>query len=179
MRVSAERRVGKRPFDGGKRRLGAPLAIDQPEIPVMDLGAATPPLVGPRIRHRAARAFLERRANVHGGDCGLTVQTLTDAVGARFRQQQRLRAGDVLEVGEIRPQLRLAVQVDVERQDVEGRQIQIARGRIVDVREQRIGRGIPGVVAQGAQEPLDPILPVPPTTLGGTSLPRANISTAG
>ena len=53
------------------------------------------------------------------GDRRLPVQPFADAVGARLGEQQRLVAGDVLQPGEVRAQVGLAVQVDVERADVE------------------------------------------------------------
>jgi len=58
---------------------------------------------------------------VHRRDLGLAAFAFTNAVGARFGEQQRLMAGDVLEARYICAQLRLAMQIDVERADVEER----------------------------------------------------------
>ena len=123
-----------------RRRLRTALAIDEAERPVVDRMTAAPPFVGPGERDRAARAFLERRADVHRGDRGLARFALANAVGARLGEQQRLVAGDVLQPREVRAQLGLAMQVDVERADVEERQIEELGRRKVDVREQAVGR---------------------------------------
>ena len=72
-----------------------------------------------------------------------------DAVGAGFGEQQRLLAGDVLKPRQIRAQLRFAVQVDVERADVEERQIEEFGRRKVDVGEQRVRRRVLRVADRG------------------------------
>ena len=71
-----------------------------------------------------------------GGDGGLALLAFADAVGARFGQQQRLVTGDVLQTREVRAQLALAVEIDVERADVEEREIEEFGGREVHVGEQ-------------------------------------------
>ena len=139
--------------------------------------AAAPPFVGPGERDRAARAFVERRADVHRRDGGLPVFAFANAVGAGLGQQQRLVAGDVLQPREIRAQLRLAVQVDVERADVEEREIEKFGRRKVDVREQRVRRDGLGRLGRGrAGSARRAGVPCQRTTPGGISLPSANIS---
>ncbi len=152
-------REGRRPRP--RRRLRLALAIDQAELPVVDGVAAAPPLVGPRERDRAAGAFLERRADVHRGDVGLSLFALAHAVGARFGEQQRLVAGDVLQPRQIGAQLRLAMQVDVEGADVEEREIEKFGRRKVDVGEQAVGRRGLGVLIECAQKALDADAAVP------------------
>ena len=123
--------------------------------------AAAPPFVGPRERDRAARAFLERRADVHRRDLGLARFAFANAVGAGLGEQQRLVAGDVLQPREIRAQLRLAVQIDVERADVEEREIEKLGRRKVDVGEQAVRRRGLRVLVQVAQKALDADAAVP------------------
>jgi hypothetical protein len=147
--------------DRGGRRLGAAISIDEAEVPVVDGMAAAPPLVGPGERDRAARAFLERGPDVHRRDCGLAVFAFADAVGARFREQQRLVPRDVLEARQIRSQLGLPMQVHVEGADVEERQIQELRRREVHVGEQARRRRAFRVVVQIAQEAFDADTAVP------------------
>ena len=60
-----------------KSRLGPAGAVDETERPVLDRGAATPPLVGPREGNGAAGALGERRAKLHGYQGGLAILTLT------------------------------------------------------------------------------------------------------
>ncbi len=135
-----ERRISKCARHGRGNRLRCPLAVDQPERPVLDVESAAPPLVGPGECHRPAGALGERRTNVHRGDGGLPVEPFANAVGAGLGQEQRFVSGDVLQPREIGAQLRLAVQVHVERADVEERQVEKFSRRKVDVREETLGR---------------------------------------
>ena len=84
-----------------------------------------------------------------------------DAVGAGLGEEQRQRAGDVLQPRQVAPQVRLVVQVDVERADVEERQLEVLGGREVHVGEQAVGRRGLGLVVEFAQEALDARLAVP------------------
>ena len=84
-----------------------------------------------------------------------------DAVRARLGEQQRLVTGDVLKAREIRAQFGLAVQVHVERADVEEREIEKFGRWKVDVRKQAGGRGVLGRVVEVAKKILDPDPAVP------------------
>ena len=110
---------------------------------------------------------------------GLARFAFADAVGARLGEQQRLVAGDVLQAREIGAQLGLAVQVDVERADVEEREIEKLGRRKIDVGEQALGRCALGVLVQRAEEPLDAHAAVPADDAGGISLPSANSEHGG
>jgi len=156
-----ERRRRNRRADLRQRRLGFPICIDEAERPVFDLVASAPPLVGPREGHRAAESFLERRADVHRGDRGLPVGSLADAVGACLRKEQRTRAGDLLQSREVCAQVGFAVQIDVERADVEAVELEIFRRRVVHIRQQAMRRCGPGVGAQVLQKARHALVPVP------------------
>ena len=156
-----KRGIGKGRGDGDRRGLRVAVAIDEPERPVVHLVAAAPPIIRPCECHRTARAFLERRADVHRGDVGLPRFALPDAIRAGFGEQQRLVTGDVLEAYEVRPQLGFAVQIDVEGADVEEREIEKLGRRIVDVGEQAARRPRLCGVIQVAEEILDPQATVP------------------
>ncbi len=123
--------------------------------------AAAPPFVRPRVGDGAARAFGECRADVHRGDLGLPVFALANRIGAGFRQQQRLVAGDVLQPREIRAQLGFAMQIDVERAHVEDRQVEKLCGRKVHVGEQRLGRCGLCVFVEVAKKSFDTDVAVP------------------
>jgi hypothetical protein len=148
--------------DAGGGRFQAPLPIDEPELPVVDVGAATPPFIGPRKCDRAARPFLERGANVHRGDLGLARVSLTNGIGAGFGEQQRLVSGDVLQSREIGPQIGFVVQVDVEGVQIEERQIEKLRRRKIHVREQGVRHSRFRLLIKAAEEPFDPQTAVPP-----------------
>ena len=114
--------------------------------------AAAPPFVGPGERDCAAGALGEGRSKLHRGQLGLPVEALADAVGARFGQQQRQVAGDVLQPRQVAAQLGFVVQVDVERADVEERQVEVFGRREVDVGEQGLRRDRLRLVVELAQE---------------------------
>ena len=128
--------------------------------------AAAPPFVGPREGDRAARAFLECGADVHRGDVRLAGFALADAVRAGFGEQQRLVPGDVLQPREIGAQLGFAVQVHVERADIEERQVEEFGRRKIDVREEAVGRRGLRVFVETAQEALHAQPAVPPHDAG-------------
>ena len=75
--------------------------------------------------------------------------------------------GEVLQAGEVAPEVRLGVQVDVERADVEERQRQVLGRRVVHVGQQRLGRRRLHVVVELANEALDAGLAVPADDGGG------------
>src|SRR5262245_23119875 len=98
--------------------------------------SAAPPLVRPGEGNRAAGAFGERGPDVHRGELRLPRVPFADAVDARFGDEQRLVAGDVLQPCQVRPKLALAMQVDVEGADIEERQIEELGRWKVDVGKQ-------------------------------------------
>ena len=117
-------RVGECPGYGSCGRFRVAGAVDEPEVPVLDIEPATPPLVGPRECHCAAGPFLEGHAQVHRRDRSLALLAFADAVGASLGQQQRPGAGNVLQSRQVGSQVRFAVQVHVEGADVEEREVE-------------------------------------------------------
>jgi hypothetical protein len=98
---------------------------------------------------------------VHRRDVGLTGLALTNAVGAGLGEEQWFVPREVLKAREVRAKRRLAVQIDVERADVEAREIEkLSRGK-VDVREQAVRRRHLRCVIQIAKKILDPKAPMP------------------
>src|SRR5262249_44293264 len=115
---------------------------------------------------RAAGALFERRADVHRGDRRLAVLAFADAVGARFGEQHRLLTGDVLQPRQIRAQLRLAMEIQVERADVEERQVEKLCRWEVDVGEKAVRRRGLRRLVEAAQESLDAHPPMPANHAG-------------
>ena len=159
--LGRKRRVRERRRDGDRRGLQGAIAIDEPELPVVDRGPAAPPLVGPRVRHDAARAFFERGADVHRRDLGLSRFAFADRIGACLGEEQRFVSRDVLQPRQVRAQLRLAVQVHVESTEIEERQVEKLRRRKVHVGEQALGRRALRVLIERAQVVLDAHAAVP------------------
>ena len=113
--------------DAAQRELGTAFAVGEPEPPVLDGVAATPPVVGPREDERPAGALFEGNPKLHRRKRRLTLLPFAQAVGPTLSQQQRPVAGDELQVRQVGPQLRFAMQIHVERTDVEERQIEVVR----------------------------------------------------
>ena len=148
-------------------RLRASLGIDQAERPVVDGVSTPPPFVRPRKRHGAAGALGKRRPELHRGERGLSTHALPQAVGAGFGHEQRLVTGDVLQARQVRAEIALAMQVHVERDQVDERQVEVLGRRIVDVREERVGRDRLGVGIQLGEKPLDALRAEPAHDGGG------------
>ncbi len=144
-----------------RRRFGSPRGIDQAEGPVVHREAAAPPFVGPGERDRARCAFFERGTDVHRGERSLSLGAFANAVHARFGEEERLVSRDVLQAHEVRAQLRLTVQVHVERADIEKRKVQEFGRRIVDVSEQAPGRRVLRRAVEASQEAFDAQASVP------------------
>ena len=85
----------------------------------------------------------------------------------RLGQEQRAVPGEVLQAGEVAPQVGLRVEVDVERADVEERQRQVLGRWVVHVGQQRLRRRRLHVVVELAQEAFDAGLAVPADDGGG------------
>ena len=95
-------------------------------------------------------------------DLRLAGRTFTDAVGARFGEQQRLHAGDLLETRQVVAQFRFPMQVDVEGADVVTIDVEIFGRRKVHIGQQAVrGRRL-DIGVQISQETLDPRAPMPP-----------------
>ena len=101
------------------------------------------------------------------GDRGLSLVSLANAVGSRFGEQQRLVAGDALKLTQVTAQIVFAVQIHVERADVEKRQIQELGRRKVHIREQRVRRFGFGILVEVAQKVFDAPAAMPADDGGG------------
>ena len=148
-------------------RLRTTRGIDQPECPVADGVAAAPPFVGPGKRDRATGSRGKCRPKLHRGQRRLSIDALAHAVGAGFCHQQWFVAGDVLQTREIRAQVALPMQIHVERDHVDKRQVEILGRRVVDVGEQTVGRDRLGVVIELEQKSFDTLGAQPAHDAGG------------
>src|SRR5688500_15399123 len=84
-----------------------------------------------------------------------------------LRHHQRPVAGDVVQPRDVRLQVRRRLEVKIEAGEVQKRQVEVFRRRVVDVRDQRPPvTGFDGVV-QASQETLDATVAVPPHYRGG------------
>ena len=162
-----ERRRGERPCDRAQGRLRPALRVDESERPVVDRLATSPPLVRPREGDRPARAARECRAELHRRQRCLPLRAFPDGVRTRLGQQQGPAPRHVVELGDVGAERRLVVQVDVEGADVEPRQIQEVGRRVVDVGDQRVGRGGLGILVELPEEGLDATVAVPTHDAGG------------
>ena len=147
--------------------LRLPVGIHQTEGPVGDLRAAGEPVVGPGEDEGAGHARLEAGADHPGEQLGLPVGALAQRVDAELGQHERLVLGDVLEPREVAAEVDLAVEVDVEGDEVdEVGHVEVLGGRKVGVAHQRGGRALLHLVAQRAQEVAHAIGSVPAHDVG-------------
>src|SRR5207245_10399874 len=105
------------------------------EGPVLARVPARVPVVGPGEYERAGQAQETGRAEVAGQELGLLDLAMTQGVHPQFAQYQRHVAGQVLQPEQVAAKRLAVVQIDVERGDVEERQVQVHRGRVAGVGE--------------------------------------------
>ena len=87
-------------------------------------------------------------------------------VHAQLAEHQRLVADQVLQPEQVAAERLPVVQVDVERGEVEERQVEVLGRRDSWRRSPGSGIGLPDHVMQLGQEPLDPARPVPADDVG-------------
>ena len=159
--VGGEGQLGEGLADGGERSLGPAIAVDQAEVPVVDVESAAVPLVRPREHEDPRRPAGEGAADLPVERAGLRFLAVTSAVEAGLGDDQGPVAADVLEPREIGLELRTGLQEDVEADDVDERKLEVLRARVVDVGDERPGVACLGVVVEVLQESLDPPPSVP------------------
>ena len=136
--VGAEGRLGEGLADRRERRLRRAVAVDEAEVPVVDVEAAAVPLVGPGEDEHARAAGGEGGAHLPVERARLGAFGVAQRVEADLGDEQRAVARDVLEPGQVRLELRARLEVDVEADEVEERQLEVLGGRVVDVGDERV-----------------------------------------
>src|SRR5262249_34219807 len=124
-KVSGEGRVGKRLADRAQRRLPSPLAGGQSKVPVLDLVAAPVPLVCPGEDEGSDTPSRERAPDLPGQCACLFMQAMPTAVESDLGQQQRSLAGKVLKACQVRVEQLRRLEVDIERDEVQERQVEV------------------------------------------------------
>jgi hypothetical protein len=146
---------------GNQRRLRPAGAVSDAEGPVLDLVTTAVPLVRPREHERAGASGLEDRSDLPLEGCRLPLLAVPAAVQAHLREQERPIAGLVLQAGEVCVEPVAALQEDVHGTEVEKRELEVLRRRIVDIRDQAFGIRVLRRVVESLDEPLDPLPSVP------------------
>ena len=137
------------------RASGCARAVGEPEVPVVDVVAATMPLVGPGEDERARAARRERRAELPVESVAACVSAVAAAVETELRDHERPVAGDVLQPREVGLQALGVLEVDVEATKSRNGSSQVLRRREVDVRDERVGVGVLRRRVQALEEALD------------------------
>src|SRR5207247_326680 len=125
--------------DSRQRRLRAPVASREAEIPVVDIRAGPVPVVGRGISKGASAAGCERRSSLPVERARLGLLAVPKAVQPDLTHDQRTIAGKVLNAREVGLQALRFLEVDIEANEVEEGELQILRGGIVDVGDQAVG----------------------------------------
>ena len=111
--------VGRvRALNRTKRRLRVPITVDQAEGPVLDVVAAREPLVREREDERAGGPHSLGRSQLPGERRRLLLQPLATRVHAEFGEHERPVTGQRVQAVQVPAQIGLAVQVDVEGDEV-------------------------------------------------------------
>ena len=150
-----ERHVAERALHGRQGRLGSAVATGDAERPVLDVGPAAVPFVGPRVDERAGAARGKRRADLPRQRPRLAVLAVAQAVETQLGHEQRPLPRQVLQAGEVGVESFFGLEVDVEAQEVGEAKIQILGGRIVDIGDETPGVGLADERAQPRKVPLD------------------------
>ena len=169
--VLREGRLEHRLPDSGQGRLGSPVATGETEVPVLDVEAASVPLVGPAEHEAPRRAGGERGAHLPAQRSGLRRHAVPPTVEPDLRHDQGTVAGEVLKAREIRRQAPRRLEIHVEADQVDEGQLEVFGGRIVDVGDQRGGILGPGHVTEPRQELLHAAATVPAHDWGRDLVP--------
>ena len=150
----------------GERRLRIPPAVGQPEVPVVDLEAATVPLVRPREDEAAGGAGAEHRLDLPAENRSLVLDPVPVAVVPALGDDDREVADDVVQTREVVLQALLRLEVDVEGGKVEEGQLEVLRRGVVHVGDERVGVFGLDRLVEVVQEALDAAIAVPARNLG-------------
>ncbi len=143
--------------------------IGQTETPTLDLLVAHPPVVGPREEARSRDPSLDRHLELPVERLGLSLFARFVRTGGQpeFAEDERPVAREVLEPGQIAPELGAFLEVDVERDEVDATQLEVLRRRVVRVGDQHVGVDIVGNVDERVDQTRDGGDAVPPDDVGG------------
>src|SRR4029079_11013457 len=108
-----------------------PAAVGQPELPIVDLEAATVPLVRPREDEAARCAGAEHRLDLPAENRSLILDPVPVAVVPALGDHEREVADDVVQTREVVLQALLRLEKDVEGGKVEEGQLEILRRGVV------------------------------------------------
>jgi hypothetical protein len=152
-----ERALPVGPPHGVEGRLRTTVSGGDPEAPVQDLLAAPVPLVGPGEDHGPGAPAFEGRPDLPLQGLGLGRLPMGARVQPQFRHEEGPVPGQVLQAGQIGPEVLLLLQVDVEAQEIqEGELGEILGGGIVHVGDQGPGVRRLHLPIQPLQESLHP-----------------------
>ena len=140
--------------NGPERGLGAPVTVREAELPVFDVVAPAVPFVGPCEHKGSGAAGSKGRPDLPIQRGGLSLFGMPVAVQPDLGHEERTLPGDVLQPGEVSLQLRLRLEIDVEANQVDERQLQVFGRGVIDVRHEAGGV----LVLCGPVQPLDPTL---------------------
>src|SRR5512140_3980313 len=109
------------------------VACGESEIPVIDLETASGPLIRPREDKYSRAPVLEDGPDLPVQDLGLRERAVAAAIQPNLSHQQRAVAGQILQPGEIRAKLVAALQIYIERNEIQEVELEIFRRREIDV----------------------------------------------
>src|SRR5205085_1011389 len=108
----------------------------QTEVPVFDLDTLAPPFVGPGEREHPGAAAGEGSANLPAQRMRLLLLAVSAAVQSHLGEHQRPVPCKVLQAGEVGLEPLSLLEVDVEAEEIEKRELEVLGRRKIDVRDE-------------------------------------------
>ena len=150
-------RIFEERLESAVARLGFALRRDDAEGPVGDVDAVGEPLVGPREDEGAGEPAFEDGGDVLGQQRGLLLLRMADGVHAKFAEDERLVAREILQAAEVADEVLLAMEIDVVAVEID-----LARQEIFGRRKIRVGGEGEGIVLlDDAHEGIEEFLHAP------------------
>ena len=132
----ARRHVRVGPLHRGQGRLRPAVAGREAEVPVQHVEPALVPLRRPAEDEAPGAAGLEGLAHLPVEHFRLAQLAVAQAVDADLGQDERALAHQVLQARQVRRKIRPRLEVDVERREVEERELEVLRAWIAHVRDE-------------------------------------------
>ncbi len=129
-------------FYGFERGFFCAVAAHEAERPVENFLASAEPFIGPRVDDCAGETAADDAFDVPAEHFGLLLLGVANGVHAEFAEDERLVVGEILQAGEVAVEVVLAVQVDIEGDEVAVLREEVFGGRVARVGEQGAGIGL-------------------------------------
>src|SRR6266850_1478085 len=148
--------------DDLESRLRLALARNDAELPIINVVASTKPFISPGKNEKTGAAAGKNGARLPFEHPSLRGLAIAQAVQTNFSHHERTFVREILQTRHVCLQFVLRFQVDVERNEVQKRQIEIFRRRIIYICNEPLGVFVLGSPIEAFKEFFDATVAVPP-----------------